>query len=60
MFPIKQINPPRNSGRDRHSSFSIGLLEQRIHKNSPKIARIRQFSSPELIQMLREALDAME
>lgn len=29
-------------------------------KTQQKIAQIRQFSSPELIQMLREALDAME
>jgi len=35
-------------------------MEQGIRQNLPKISRDSPILSPELIQMLREALDALE
>lgn len=52
----------------RHSSVESKLelaafklvWNKELEKNQEKISRIRQFSAPELMQMLREALEALE
>lgn len=44
---------------DPLAAFKL-VWSQEFNKTQQKIARIRQFSVPELIQMLREALDALE
>ena len=44
---------------DSLTAFKL-VWSKEFHKTQQKISRIRQFSSPELIQMLREALFALE
>ena len=52
-------NPESPEHSDPLAAFQLLWLKE-FNKSQAKIARIRQFSAPELIQMLREALEALE
>lgn len=58
--------PVRESGRERESSTVDAIAAFRLlwmkefRKTESKITRIRQFSAPELMQMVREALEALQ
>lgn len=55
----KQIVSGQENSSDPIAAFQLLWLKE-FNKSQAKIARIRQFSAPELIQMLREALEALE
>ncbi len=56
---IDPIVPPIADSYSYIDAFRL-LWEHKLKKNQEKIYRIRYFSNPELIQMLRQALEALE
>lgn len=57
LYKLKIIKPPIVN--PHLAAFQL-LWSKELKKIEEKITRIRQLSSPELIQMLREALEALE